>query len=352
MSKRTSQGLAGKGKPFIGWRAEGEQRRLVLENDRFRVEVWPEFGGAIMSYVHKPDALDVIWHNPAVQPPRREPLSQPQGAGTDLYDVMDGSWYVSLPNGFFPGDYFGAPLGTHGELRSVPWVVEEIHSGGTEARVVLVGHSVRTPLIYRRELCLRPGASRLKWRETLHNRCGMPLPVAWLHHAAFGGPLLQGARLVVPARTVRVYKADDPSALQLKSGYVGRWPHVPERVGGRRRDCSVAPAAASGMDHSVQIADFKAGWGCLWNEKRKLGFSMEWDLAVFPCAWSWAYGGGSISYPMWGEGNLMTFQPSTSPAERFPELLKKKAVLTIPAHGSVTTEMTTGFVDIPEGPWT
>jgi hypothetical protein len=27
---------------------------------------------------------------------------------------------VSLPNGFFPGDYLGAPLGCHGELLGVP----------------------------------------------------------------------------------------------------------------------------------------------------------------------------------------------------------------------------------------
>ena len=311
-----------------------------------------------MSYVHRPDELDVIWHNPFLHPPRREVLGQPPGTGSDLFDVMDGSWYVSLPNGFFPGDYFGATLGTHGEMRFCSsWEVEEIHSGAKEARAVLFGRSVRTPLTYRRELSLRPGDSHLKWRETLQNRCAMPLPVAWLHHPAFGGPLLRGARLIAPARTVRVFKADDPSALQLVSGLLpgrhGRAIRARERIGGRRRHCSLALAAGSGKaDHSVQLTDFTAGWGCLWNEKRRLGFSMEWDLKVFPYAWSWAYAGGPARYPMWGEGNLMTLQPSTSPVGRFPELVRKKALLTVPAYGSITSEMSTGFVDRPDGPWT
>jgi len=38
------------------------------------------------------------------QPPRGRLVDQPVGNGSDLYDVMDGSWYVSLPNGFFAGD--------------------------------------------------------------------------------------------------------------------------------------------------------------------------------------------------------------------------------------------------------
>ncbi len=346
---RPSRRPASAGRPRARWRTVAGQRRLILENDLFQVTWWPEQGGAISSYVHKPTGLDVIWRNAQVQPARREVLDQPMAGGSDLFDVMDGCWYVSLPNGFFSGDYFGAPVGTHGEMRSVPWTVEAIEAKGAQLRVVMEGRSIRTPLVYRRELTLRAGRPQLHWRETLSNRCGMDLPVAWLHHAAFGGPLLAGARLIAPARTVQVFKADDPSGMQLESGYRGRWPHVPEREGGRRRDCSLAPAAGSGLDHSVQLTDFSAGRGCLWNEQRQLGFAMGWDPKIFPYAWSWAYAGGgaTTAYPMWNEGLLMTLQPSTSPVGRFPELVRDKKTLIIPARGEVTTEMTTGFVSQP-----
>jgi len=84
---------------------------------------------------------------------------------------------------------------------------------------------------------------------------------------------------------------------------------------------------------------------------RGLGFAMEWDSGLFPYAWSWNSGGGVEQYPLWGEGPLITLQPSTSPVGRFADLVKSGAVLQIPGRGAVTTEMTTGFVRSAQGPW-
>jgi hypothetical protein len=271
--------------------------------------------------------------------------------GSDLYDVMDGSWYVSLPTGFSPCDYFGAPIGTHGELRSLPWEVESIRSGPLELRVVLVGRSVRTPFIYRRELTLRCDNALMHWQETVENRAPETMPIVWLQHPTFGGPLLDGAQLIVPARTVGVFKSDNPKAQQLRNGYTGRWPFVPEREGARMRDCSIVSARGSGLDHSVQLTDFEAGWGCVWNERRQLGFAMEWDLKLFPYAWSWNSGSGVAHYPLWGDAHVMTLQPSTSPIGHFADLAKTGELLQVPARGSVTTAMSTGFVRSGRGPW-
>lgn len=304
-----------------------------------------------MSYVDRATGFDIIWRNPCVQPPRRRILDQPVSGGSDLYDVMDGSWYVSLPNGFFPCNYFGAPLGTHGELRAVEWKVTSLESAAKTLSVTLEGRSVRTPIIYRRQLTVHAGDPLLRWIETVENRAAEPLPVAWLQHPTFGGPLLDGAKLLTPAKTVRVFAADNPEALQLQSGYDGKWPFVPERGTGKLRDCSIVPPAGAGLDHSVQLTDFSAGWGCVWNESRKLGFGMEWELDKFPYAWSWNCSGGVRQYPLWGEGHIITLQPSTSPVGRFSDLLEKKALMTIPARGSVSTTMTTGFVTRGEGPW-
>jgi hypothetical protein len=264
---------------------------------------------------------------------------------------MDASWYASLPAGFFPTDYFGAPVGTHGELRALPWDVENIASRRDELAVTLVGRSVRTPLAYRRTLTVRRNDPLLRWTETVENRSATALPVAWLQHPTFGGPLLDGARLITPARTVRVFKADNPKALQLRAGYSGRWPFVPERVGGAMRDCSIVPPAGSGKDHSVQLTDFEAGWGCIWNARRGLGFAMEWELDKFPYAWSWNSAGGIPHYPLWGEGHIITLQPSTSPVARFADLVKSGELLTVPARGAVSTTLTTGFVSSALGPW-
>ncbi|MBL9215688.1 MAG: hypothetical protein JNG83_09455 [Opitutaceae bacterium] len=337
-------------RPAARWVTEEGRRLLVMENRRTRVVLWPEMGGAITSYVDRETGLDIIWRNPWVQPARPRVLDQPMTGGSDLFDVMDGSWYVSLPTGFFPTSYFGAPIGSHGEIRAVPWVPEVKTAGGALV-VTLVGRSVRTPLVYRRELTMRPDDRLLYWRETVENRSAGALPVAWLQHPTFGGPLIEGARLVAPARGVRIFDTDHPEALQLRAGYRGEWPLVPERESGRMRDCSVVPPAGSGLDHSVQLTDLSAGWGCIWNEARGLGFAMEWDLEVFPYAWSWASAGGIAHYPLWGEGHLVTLQPSTSPAGQFADLVRAGEVRQIPGRGSVTAAMVTGFVTKSAGPW-
>jgi hypothetical protein len=349
--RRQSAKTGQSNRPVARWRQTPERRLLVLENALLRVEIAPEQGGAIVSHVDRRTGIDIMWRNPYGQPPRTRLLDQPIAAGSDLFDVMDGSWYVSLPNGFFAGDYFGAPLGTHGELRAVPWTVESVQRRTGSVTAVLRGASVRTPLVYVRELTVRAGSPLLEWKETVQNRCGEALPIAWLQHPTFGGPLLEGARLILPARTVRVAQADQPDGLQLKAGYAGQWPWVPERAGGALRDCSLVPSAGSGLDHSVQVTDFEAGWGCVWNDRRKLGFAVQWDLATFPYAWSWANAGGHRHYPMWGEGHIITIQPSTSPVGRFPDLLRSGQVLIVPAKGEVSTRMTTGFVTTAEGPW-
>lgn len=338
-------------RPVARWRQTPERRLLVLENSLYRVEVCPEQGGAITSYVHQATGIDIMWRNPYGQPPRLRVLDQPMAAGSDLFDVMDGSWYVSLPNGFFAGDYFGAPLGTHGELRCVRWTVQDIRRSAREIKVTLRGPSVRTPLVYVRELTVRTGSPLMEWRETVQNRSGEALPIAWLQHPTFGGPLLDGARLIVPAKTVAVFKTDQPDSIQLQAGYSGHWPFVPERVGGALRDCSIVPPAGSGFDHSVQLGEFSEGWGCIWNEKRRLGFSLQWDLRTFPHAWSWNSAGGIKRYPLWGEGHLITLQPSSSPVGRFADLLAAGQLPRVPAKGEISTVMQTGFVNTPEGPW-
>lgn len=337
--------------PVAHWTGAGDGRRLVLENGHFRVELWPSKGGAITSYRDRATGLDIIWRNPMADPHRRVVLDQPMRNGSDLYDVMEGSWYVSVPNGFFDTDYYGAPVGTHGDMRCVPWEVESIESGTGAVAVTLVGRSVRTPLVYRRRLVVRANDPLMRWTETVKNRWTEALPVAWLQHPTFGGPLIVGARLVVPAKTVRVFAADDPTALQLQAGYVGEWPYVPERESGTMRDCSVIPPAGAGLDHSVQLSGFEQGWGCIWNEARGLGFAMEWEPKVFPHAWSWCTAGGAKQYPMWGEGHLITLQPSTSPVGRFADLVAQEDVPWIPAQGELSTTMVTGFVKAPQGPW-
>lgn len=322
---------------------------LILENRRVRITISPQHGAAILGFEDLALGLDVMWKNPLLSP-RPLPLDQPVERNSDLYDALDGSWFVSLPTGFFPADYFGAPIGAHGEFRSLAFSTEVLEESAERVRVKVTGKSVRTPFVLERTWELARDATALRWEENLTNRSDRSRPVAWLQHPAFGGRLLHGAELRVPARTISTYDFKRQVGTQVKQGYRGEWPYIPE-TGGALRDCSKVPAAGSGLDHSVQMTELAVGWGCLWNQDLRRGFALRWDEKLFPWAWTWACAGGIKDYPMWGQGHLITLQPSTSPVRPFPELVATGQVAVVPAGGSLQTTWLSGFTDQPDEPW-
>ncbi len=293
-----------------------------------------------------------MWHNPLLEPLRPCLSAQPVEGYSDLYDFLDGSWFLSLPTGFFPTSYYGAPIGAHGELRSVCWEVVDIAESDSRLEVRVVGNSIRTPLRVERTWTLFSGSKSLIWRERVINRSTKDRPVSWLHHPAFGGPLVDGGELRVSCREVAVYEGFDPDQVQVQPGYRGDWPWVPETElgGGQQRDCSRVPPAGSGKDHSIMLTGFDIGWGCLWNPGLDLGFGLRWDETIFPWAWSWMNAGGPEDYPLWGQGHLATLQPGTSPVGRFEDLVESGQVRFIPAQGSLETVFVSGFLIDPDAP--
>ena len=315
---------------------------LAIENELVRIVIWPHHGADLLEFRDKASDIDVLWKNPQCWPPRPCALDQPHRGRSEFYDIFHGGWFVSLPNGFFPADYYGAPLGCHGELLSVPWTAEVIEESSECVLVRLTGRGARTPWMVTRELELRTGEPFVRWSERLTNRSAARLPAAWLHHPGFGGPLIEGAEIVTAARTVLTPPSDRPELGQLRPSYRGAWPKVPEQSGAMR-DCSHVPDEGSDSEHVVHLTDFSTGWGCVWNGSLKLGFGIRWDEKVFPYAWSWASGRSVDTYPLWGSCHTITIQPSTSPMLPFERLLETDQLLWVEGKGSVETAMTAGF---------
>ena len=332
--------------PRYNWFQWAGLNLLAIENECIRVVIWPAHGADLIEFRHKPTDLDALWKNSHVWPPRARALDQPHATRSEFYDTFHGGWFVSLPNGYFPERWpapDGPALGCHGEMQSVPWDVDVIDCDENEVTVRAIGRSVRTPLRLERIWRLRAGSAILDWEETLHNDSATRLPVAWLHHPAFGGPLIEGAEVVTNAKQVVVPSSARPGISQLRSNYEGPWPHVPEESGGGIRDCSKLPMQGSSKDYVLHLKDFTYGWGAIWNESRRLGFGLRWDEKLFPYLWSWACGGGGDGYPLWGNCHTVTLQPSTSPLLPFPRLLEQNQVVWVDRHASVATRLSAGF---------
>ena len=188
--------------PRASWFRWADLDLLAVENERVRLVIWPHRGADLLEFRHKASDLDVLWKNKYNWPPRPSALDQPHGTRSEFYDVFHGGWFVSLPNGFFPATYYGASLGCHGEIQSVPWTADVLEESDERVRIRLIGHSVRTPWVLTRELELAADSTLVRWRERLDNRSTERLPVAWLQHPGFGGPLIENAELVTAARTL------------------------------------------------------------------------------------------------------------------------------------------------------
>ena len=193
-------------------------------------------------------------------------------------------------------------------------------------------------------MILEENSEYITWKEKLTNCSTERLPVAWLHHPTFGGPLLDGAELIVEGKKIIVPPQNRDELADLKSGYKGEWPLAMESNGNNFRDCSKVMDFGDHREHVVVIGDFDVGWGCVWNEKRKLGFGLAWDKNIFPYALSWSTGTGTRKYPIWGSCRTITLQPSTSPLLPFDELVANDLVLYVEGDKSIETTIKTGFI--------
>ncbi len=321
---------------------------FAIENEKIRVVVWPEHGADIIEFRHKTTDLDVLWKNPRVWPPNKNSLDQNNDELSSFYDTFHGGWFISMPTGFFPTTYYGAPIGAHGEMQSLHWKVGTMETSAELVTIRVIGRSVRTPLRLEREWSLKSGSMILQWREELFNESEIRLPVVWLHHPSFGGPFIRGSELRVPARTLVVPHSDVPELSQLTPGYEGQWPLAPEQNRNCMRDCSRVPDRGSQIEHDVMATDLQIGWSCLWNKSEQLGFGMRWDEAFFPWVWSWVSTSGFKQYPIWGQGHTITAQPSTSPIQPFERLVETNQLKWIEPGGTLGTSLSTGFCTKPD----
>lgn len=304
---------------------------------------WPAFGNNLIEFRDLTSDCDVIWKNPRNYPPRAAAHLQPHANRSEFYDSFCGGWFLSLPGGFFPGDYFGAPLGVLGEFAVIPWELGEMTVKADEIMVTFIAEGRRTPFTVRRQVSLAAGSGEARFVTTVSNRSFRRLPVAWLEHLTLGGPLLEGGRLYLPAAQVRVPPADRPELSQLVADSVAPWPFA-RKVLGAMRDCSLVPSRGSDTEHVVMAENFLEGHGCLWNDRLQLGFQLRWDAGFFPLAWLWAAGNGGSGYPFWGGAHVMALEPSTSSLRPFPQLVERGEVVWIEPRSEVSTWLTAGFV--------
>jgi hypothetical protein len=306
-----------------GWRV------LVLENEVLRVELLPGKGSDIVSFLHKPTDTDPLWRSAAgLRPP---PSSGRLAAGdaASYLDAYEGGWQECFPNGGAAVTYRGAQIPFHGELWAADWDVLVVEDEPGRVAVLLSTETARTPFRVEKRLTLEAGRSVLQIDEAVTNLSPEPVAFMWGHHPAFGPPFLdESCRIDVPATTGTTSRGVPLSSSRLAFGERFDWPLASLAEGGTL-DLSRVPPSEADHDEWVCLSGFAEGWYGITSGRRRVGFGLRWDAAVFPYLWYWQVWGGDRGYPWWGRHYNCALEPWTS----WPDAGLNEAI----ANGSART---------------
>lgn len=269
---------------------------VTLASNDASVTLAPGRGLDVLHIVDAVTGVDVLFTTPWG---RRDPVGFPPLASreADWLARYPGGWQVLLPTAGSERAREDSPEGFHGEACIVPWTVEALSEQACRASVELV----TAPLRVERDVHLEAGT--LTIRESVTNLSPDPQPYHWVHHPAFGAPLLgPDTEVEVPAAAIILGGDGTP-------GVRAPWPRI--EFEGERIDLSRIPDSAHPRALFGVLAEFTEGRYAIRNRRLGLGVEVTWDLAVFPYAWFWQELNGSSGYPWFRRAYVTAIEPAT-----------------------------------------
>jgi hypothetical protein len=271
---------------------------LWLENEQLRVGVLPQKGGDIFEFVYKADEnsepVQFLMQTPrGLEPPGRE-------APVDFLENYEGGWQELFPNANDACLYHGEEIPFHGEVALASWHFDVRRAGSAEALHLWVDCR-KTP--FRLERLMRLGRldSRLILQEKVTNLGTEPCDFVWGHHLTLGGDFLDGnCVLEVPAR--ELFTPDvlyEPLTARLEPSQTGRWPFARTREGGSLDLRQIGGPKSRSHDDLI-LGSLERGFYRVVNPRRKLSFSLQWDVDIFPWLMFWQPYGGADMPPLTG----------------------------------------------------
>ncbi|MDH7602875.1 MAG: aldose 1-epimerase [Armatimonadota bacterium] len=319
---------------YKGWKL------LVLENELLRVEVLPEKGSDIWSFLYKPFDIDFMWRTPqglcdrALYVPT---ISPPEGNFMDFYE---GGWQEIAPSGGEGCTYKNAVYGHHGEVWNLPWecVIERDEPEEVAAR--LTCRLFKSPLVIEKRLTLREGEPILHIDEKITNYSEESFDFMWGHHPSFGAPFLNANCVIdIRARKIAVHSFPEDQNRRFERGQVFDWPTMITRWGETVDGSRIPPPECKGSDE-LCFLDLEEGWYAITDTVRKVGFALEWDLSIFPYVWFWQVFGGGAGWPWYGRTYNCALEPwSSYPQFGLTRVIEEGTQKTLAPGQSITTHL-------------
>jgi galactose mutarotase-like enzyme len=307
---------------------------VVLESAALTVTIIPAIGADIHSIVDRRTGIDVLFKTPwgvrarGRQPPASDSL-------TAWVNGYGGGWQVLLPSGGGPCVHAGVEHVYHGEAASTAWTWTAVGDSAVQLEVRLC----HTPLRITRLVTLEEEGV-LRILETVTNEGGEAVDWMWVHHPAFGEPLVgPDTRLDVPAGWAEADAADMGPFNPLVPGRRTTWPQA-EVAGGGEVDLRRLPSEGGPRQLLAYLGDLREGRFTVANPAVDLCVTLRWDLRVFPYLWLWQELAASSGYPWYRSVRAIALEPASSmPADGLAAAAARGAQRVLEPGSSDTTEL-------------
>jgi len=316
---------------------------VVMENDLLRVTILTGKGADVVEFNYKPRDLDLVWLSPGGVRNPSAFLSTSADPLATFVDIYPGGWQDVFPSAGAPATWNGAQYGQHGEISTMPWMVEIEHDDESLVVIRLQVRGQKFPSFIERRVSLARGASVLDIEETATNTSGVTVPAMWSQHITFGKPFVTpGSRITLPDGVTGISHNEDVGATgrRVAAGAEFTWPMAP-KAGGGELDLRTVPPVGTPSD-LVYLTNFpgETGWYEVDNPEQPVRARVEWSTGTLPYLWYWQEFGGVQGYPWYGDVYTIGLEPNSSyPTNGLPDAVNNGSAMELQPGASKSFTM-------------
>jgi galactose mutarotase-like enzyme len=260
--------------PLIAPTVVGGMNGFVLENEKIRAVILPEFGARILSLIYKPTEMEFVWHNPRVPPMR--PTYDPQ------FEDMSGL-FDCFPT-CEPCTVRGMKLPMYGEVASEAWHVLSKKRTAQSALVAMRRKCGTYPMMIQKSLKIDRRKPVLTLGFSVTNLSDDALEYHYSGHNTLN--VSPGYRIILPSEVTKVKRG---MAITDRLGNLGdeiTWPLTVDRSG-REVDMSKLGQPCDGTGENLYTPKLRDSWCAAFNESRKeaIGFWFEAEKVPYILVW-------------------------------------------------------------------
>jgi hypothetical protein len=270
----------------------GGMKGLVLENEKLRIVLMPEFGARILSIIYKPTETEFVWHNPRV--PVMKPTYKPEFEDmSGLFDCVPTCEACTFKTWKLP---------VYGEVASEPWRLLGNEKKAQSITVRLQRKCAVYPLLVHKSVTITKNEPTIELNYRLVNLSNENLEY---HYSGHNTLLINPSyRIVLPPEVTTLKRGMAVTDRLGNAGDQIPWPITNDRDG-KKVNLSIVGQPNEGTGENLYSDALQESWCAALNESRREVIGFSFDAKILPYLLIWINWGGYLGH------YHMALEPST-----------------------------------------